>query len=959
MTESVILRVARKELRLFFASPVAWLFLGSFVGVSLFVFFWVESFFSRNIADIRPLFEWMPLLLIFLGAALTMRMWSEERRSGTLEHVLTQPVALWRFVLGKFLACLALLLLALATTLPLPLTVAFLGELDPGPVFAGYLATALLGSAYLAMGLFVSARTGNAMVSLMGSVLLGALLYLPGSSLLTGLVSDRSAELMRLLSTGGRFDSIVRGVIDLRDLYYYLALTLVFLVLNVYTLDRERWADSRQPRHRAWRLGTTLVVANLVLGAVWLQQLPQLRLDVTRGKLYSISPASVQVLARAQEPLLIRGYFSERSHPLLAPLVPQLKDLLREYAIAGEGRVRVEFIDPARDPEREQEANERYGIQATPFQVADRYQSALVNAYFNVLVEYAGEHTVLGFADLIEVKAGATGEPEVRLRNPEFDLSRSVREVIQAYQAGGELFEQLDDTVRFTAYVSRDELLPGLLRDYRDAIRATLEARVAEAGGKLEVAFVEPEAEGGAVAQRIIEEWGFQPMIAGLDDPREFFFYLTLEDDHQVIQLPTGNFDASQFEDSLEAGLKRFASGITRTVALAVPEGGAPQFPGMPPSGHTFNTLERGISEEYTIVREDLGDGSVDERADLLLVLAPEQLDEPARYALDQYLMRGGTVILASSPFSVQLEGEGLRMRRLDSGLAEWLAGYGVQVEDTLVLDRQHGVFPVPVVRRVGGFEFRDMQFVDYPYFIDLREPGLNPEHPVTANLPNLSMAWASPLRIETVPGIEATELLRSSGESWRSDRLDVVPATGADGRSTLAPPAAEDLRSELLGVLLSGRFDSGFTGVPESVLDADAAADEAPETGDSDASGGTPYAAHLGRSAESARLLVLGSNDFASDQVLSGLVAASGTRYLSPVELLLTAVDWALADGELLGIRARGHFNRTLPPLSRDEQATIETTNYALALALLGLIGLGQWLLRRRRDAQLRRVLA
>ena len=109
-TSSVARRVAQKEVRLFFASPVAWLFLASFAAVTLFVFFWVESFFARNIADVRPLFEWMPILLIFLCAALTMRMWSEERRSGTLEHVLTQPASLWRFVLGKFQACFTLLL---------------------------------------------------------------------------------------------------------------------------------------------------------------------------------------------------------------------------------------------------------------------------------------------------------------------------------------------------------------------------------------------------------------------------------------------------------------------------------------------------------------------------------------------------------------------------------------------------------------------------------------------------------------------------------------------------------------------------------------------------------------------------------------------------------------------------------------------------------------------------------
>ena len=103
-----ILRVARKEFAGFFASPVAFVFLGAFLAVTLFVFFWVETFFARNIADVRPLFEWMPLLLIFLVAAITMRMWAEERRAGTLEFLLTSSARPLELVLGKFLACLGL-----------------------------------------------------------------------------------------------------------------------------------------------------------------------------------------------------------------------------------------------------------------------------------------------------------------------------------------------------------------------------------------------------------------------------------------------------------------------------------------------------------------------------------------------------------------------------------------------------------------------------------------------------------------------------------------------------------------------------------------------------------------------------------------------------------------------------------------------------------------------------------
>ena len=212
-TFAVVKRVAAKEITLFFASPIAYLFLAVFAAVTLFVFFWGESFFARNIADVRPLFEWMPVLLIFLCSALTMRLWSEERRSGTLEHVLTQPAPLWSFVLGKFLGCLFLLSVALLITLPLPITVAFLGDLDWGPVWAGYLATFFLGAAYLAIGLFVSSRSSNQIVSMITAVAVCGLFYLIGSPAITDFFGNTFGEGMRLLGTGSRFESITRGVI--------------------------------------------------------------------------------------------------------------------------------------------------------------------------------------------------------------------------------------------------------------------------------------------------------------------------------------------------------------------------------------------------------------------------------------------------------------------------------------------------------------------------------------------------------------------------------------------------------------------------------------------------------------------------------------------------------------------------------------------------------------------------
>src|SRR5262249_41978243 len=157
---------------------------------------------------------------------------------------------------------------------------------------------------------------------------------------------------------GVRFESIARGVLDLRDLAYYGGIIAVGIALNVVLLQRLTW--SHGPRGRA-RKGATLLAVGLVAadaGAldVWLAPGRPARIDLTRDGSYSLSPATRNVLASLDERLLIRGYFSEQTHPKLAPLVPQIRDVLEEYRIAGGSKVRVEMIDPTDSDDAKREA---------------------------------------------------------------------------------------------------------------------------------------------------------------------------------------------------------------------------------------------------------------------------------------------------------------------------------------------------------------------------------------------------------------------------------------------------------------------------------------------------------------------------------------------------------------------------------------------------------------------------
>ncbi len=233
--------IAMRELRAYFNSPIAYVFLLAFGGSSMFAFFYVNAFFARGQADLRGLFSALPLLTLLLVPALTMRLWAEEAKTGTLELLLTLPAKDVELVWGKFLASWALLAVGLVITMPLAITVSALGNLDWGPVFGGYLGALLLGAAYLAVGQFVSAMTENQILAFILALVMCIVLYGLGTEMITGVFPDRTATILRALGTGSRFQSIARGVIDLRDLLYYVSLTLFFLGLGIGVLRAKRW----------------------------------------------------------------------------------------------------------------------------------------------------------------------------------------------------------------------------------------------------------------------------------------------------------------------------------------------------------------------------------------------------------------------------------------------------------------------------------------------------------------------------------------------------------------------------------------------------------------------------------------------------------------------------------------------------------------------------------------------
>jgi len=219
--------IAKRELVAYFTSPVAYIFLVIFLLLTGFFTFTAGSFFERGEASLAAFFGWHPWLFLVLVPAVGMRVWAEERRSGTIELLLTMPIAPWQAILAKFLASWVFLAVALVLTFPAVITVNLLGSPDNGIIAAGYLGSFLLAGAYLAVTCMTSAMTRNQVVALILSVVICLFLILAGfnpvTDLLTRWASPALVDTVAAFSVVTHFDGFQRGVIDARDLLFFLS----------------------------------------------------------------------------------------------------------------------------------------------------------------------------------------------------------------------------------------------------------------------------------------------------------------------------------------------------------------------------------------------------------------------------------------------------------------------------------------------------------------------------------------------------------------------------------------------------------------------------------------------------------------------------------------------------------------------------------------------------------------
>ena len=605
----------------------------------------------------------------------------------------------------------------------------------------------------------------------------------------------------------------------------------------------------------------------------------------------------------------------------------------------------MEFVDPLTNPEMEREANQIHGIRPTPLQVTDRGGVSLVNVYFDLLIAYGDQSASLNFSQLIDIVDTPLGA-EVRLRNLEYDLTSAIQRVVYGFQSLEAILSALEQPAQLTLYLS-SATVPEWMAEVSQTI-ADVTQEIAEANpDKVSFSVVDMSAADVAISeQELLDRYQIQPVATSFFATETFFLHLVIEagQDIQVIY-PAGELSQAEIRSAIESSLKRSSSGFLKVVGLwTPPPAGADQFGRQLPSLQQYSILEETLRETYELRRVTLEEGQLATDIDVLILLAPHGLSDVQRYALDQYIMRGGSVIAAAGHYRLGIDPYvgALQLDVNENGIAELLASYGIVVGESVVMDLQNALFPVQVQRDVGDMVVSEIQALNYPYFADVRADKLDPDNPVVNSLSLLTMSWASPVTIDeaALPDARISTLVRSSDNAWETTAAN--PEPDLQTYPDFGFPIGSEMRSIPLAVAVEASFESYFSGKP-SPFDADAAASE-------DNAEATEPIGLIERSPDNTRLIVLGSAEFVNDTVYQISASFGGDRFLSNIQFIANAIDWFTEDVSLASIRSRGASARILPPVHEAAQNQWVLINYAVAIIGLVLIGV-VWQMQRRAE--------
>lgn len=737
-----MLAIFKRELALSLGGPRLGLMLLVFnLGLSL-RFFRSPGFFERGLADLAPLFVELPWWLLLLSSALAMRFWAEDIQNQNLELQLSLPVSMPMQALGRMLAALWVVALALGLTLSLPLSIAKLGPLDWGPVWAGYGAALALSSAYLGIGMGMSALTGHPLTALLLTLAIGAVLNLAHLPWIQLEASNPWGAILAEFSLTERFESIARGVLDLRDLVYFASLGLLGFGLGLWALKRH------VPGHQARFSGIwLLLIVNLGLLNLWMRPLGQLRWDLSADQRQSLGPSferqirpTLQALSDAEGPLRITAWVSRAQHPRLASEASELCEATEELArrLRGQLWARCERPGPDQSPPA--------GLEPYAFWENGQIHSAS----FGLLLQAGRQKRWLSLQALVEAQPRIQGDAELRLRPLGAVLQKSMKALLVDGQRLARALQADPEALRLRLELPQSEVQNALLGASSEGAESKLKAAIQQLSLPLGFSVV-------------------QSQEASKDEAR-----LWIEGPKgQASLLLSPSTDLSELSQALQDAIQKQFFEAERSLGLVQSQPGYRQLKARLASSLHLDAVKTPSGRQH--------------EAWLLLLNGP--LSAELRDMLDAEIRRGAKLVILGGRYYLPpgLKGA-ISLKSLPKADLDWLSSLGFELSQGLVMDTRSGSLVLATKPNPGELEGtpnarpKRLKRLAYPYFLDLREAELGAlQGPRSAIL-----SWASALQ-KTDP--KAQTKLHSRDTSWMGPADWLMPNFEESPESGFAPP--------------------------------------------------------------------------------------------------------------------------------------------------------------------------
>ena len=397
---SPLLALVRKDIKSYFDQPAAYILIVPFVAVLSYVFF-SQALLTAE-ASLRPLFTVdfqidnpsLPWLLALFVPAATMKLLAEENRDGTLELLLTHPIRGWIVLLSKFLSGFIFVAFSILATIGIPIAVQTAGNLDIGAAVGQYIGSLFLAASFVSIGLFTSSLTRNQVVAFILGLSLTMFLMIMGLDIVAVTLPQRLASLLQDLSPVTHFSSVARGVIHLRDVLYFIALISTFLSAT-FLIIRGRTLSHKSTQYRNLQLGTAgLIIFSILIG--WSGNSIEGRFDLTEDKLFTLSPATADIVDGLDDILTLELYESREPAVPIALATRDIGDFLEDFAAGSDGKVKLVRRFPE-DDEDELRKAQIAGVPPRQFNVRSQGELQIKASYLGLSMTYVDQRETIPF----------------------------------------------------------------------------------------------------------------------------------------------------------------------------------------------------------------------------------------------------------------------------------------------------------------------------------------------------------------------------------------------------------------------------------------------------------------------------------------------------------------------------------------------------------------------------------